>query len=885
MAARLLRRVVERVRDLFFAFFPFFTDLLLDRDIERDFERDLDLVLDLFADFLALRDRLLDLFLVLLLDLLRLLVLDFLLDLDSFLEPLCFDALFALDRVRDRFLAFLELRLETFLRLLDLDLDLLFDALGVFERLLADLDLDLEDLGVFDLLDDLRLRMLTERDAVRERFAAFGVLDFLPDLLREAFGVLLLRLVLLRLGVADFLALGVLARLTDLDLDLDALGVLERRLDRLRLGVADFSALDLGALGVLARFTDRDFEALGVLDRRFDRLLEDLTFSALDFGALGVLARRLFDLETDFEAFGVFERRLERLFDFLLLEDATFTVSSALGALGVLARRLVERLLLLDALGVFDRRRERLRLGVFEREADLIDTSLPASDFGALGVLARRETERLLEAFGVLLLRLDDLDRLRFGVADFSGTDFLGAFGVLALLLTERDLDAFGVLERRFVERQLLERDLDLDRLALGAPCFAGAAPSPNGALGVFALRLVDRFLEAFGVLERRLVRLRLGVADFFALDFGAFGVLALREAVFFFEALGVLLLRLDLLLGVADLRALALGAFGVLARLRLLERDLDALGVRLRLFFLERLRLGVADFEDASSFIGAFGVLARRLRLTDRDLEDFGVRLRRLVLRLLGVADFSALDLGAFGVLALRDTDRERDFEDLGVLDLRRDLLLEDLREALLDALLDTLLETELLGALGVLARLLTDLDLDFEDLGVLDLLDLLEDRRLLADLEETETERDLEAFGVFDLLAAFLLELLLLVERPFEALGVLARLADLFLAFGVLERRLALRFPPLGVLALRLAAARLVLELLGVLDRRFLVERLRDLLGALGVLARRADLRLEALGVLDRFCFLDGFMDLELSLFLLPISLFLLASISALY
>lgn len=344
-----------------------------------------------------------------------------------------------------------------------------------------------------------------------------------------------------------------------------------------------------------------------------------------------------------------------------------------------------------------------------------------------LGVLERRDTDRLFEALGVrLFLRADllldalgvllrRLDRRFLGVAALavpSSVVFFGALGVLALRLTERLferlLEALGVL-LRLLEDLFLD-DLGvllrrLDRRFLGVADLTESSLVVFGALGVLALRLTDRLFErllealgvrlrralllreAFGVLLLRLAALRLGVADLLAASlFGAFGVLARRDEDLFLEALGVRLL----------LALLLREAFGVL------------------LLRLEALRLGVADFLAAFIF-GAFGVLARR----EEDLllealgvrlflalllrEAFGVLLLRLEALRFGVADLLAASLfGAFGVLARREEDLFLDA--LGVR-LRRltALLLRDSRLALFGDLalrLDTdrLLEADLL-------------------------------------------------------------------------------------------------------------------------------------------------------------------------------------------
>jgi len=539
--------------------------------------------------------------------------------------------------------------------------------------------------------------------------------------------------------------------------------------------------------------------------------------------------------------------------------------------------------LLLEALGVLDLRVDLLReaFGVLERRLaarrffDLLGFSSPSTAaLGALGVLAfRRLTERLLLAFGVLDLR------------------------------AERLLEALGVLDLRLVARRFL------DLLGFSSPSAAAF-----GALGVLALRRLtdrlllalgvldlraDRFLEAFGVLERRFAARRFldlfGFSSPSTAALGALGVLALRR----------LAERLLLAFGVLDLR--------------LAERDLDAFGVLL-LRLLDDLRLrrfGLeADFmstsESSATFLGALGVRARR-RLAERlllllalgvldlrfeadleavlDREDLGVLERRLARRFLDLLGFvtspstsMASTLGALGVRARRRLE-DRLLLALGVLDLRleADLDLDDLgvleRRFAARRFLDRLgfsspstaalgalgvralrrLTERLLLALGVLERRLADLDLD--DLGVLErrlaarrFLDLLgfsspsavalgalgvRARRRL-------TERLLLAFGVLDLRFEAERD----TDRDLEARGVLERLLEARrrLADRDLEELGSLDFGALGVLARRLDARRF-LDLLGFSSPSAVV-----FFGALGALARLLEaLRfLEALGVL---------------------------------
>jgi len=576
-------------------------------------------------------------------------------------------------------------------------------------------------------------------------------------------------------------------------------------------------------------------------------------FESFYLGVRDFLERRLTDL--DLEALGVLDRLL--LFFFLDrrlgLRDFTATSSSpsaALGALGVLARRR-ELDLRLEAFGVLDRRR-----------------------------LDLREAERLLDDLGVFD-RFFLERRRRLGVLLF--------FGVVISTSSTSDLGAFGVLA--------LRREADRDRLLL--------------ALGVLDRRRdTDLLFEDLGVLDRFfLERRRLGVLAFFtspsAAAFGALGVLA-RLADLRLEALGVLDRLLlfffaDRRLGFRDLLATsssatsALGALGVLALRREVDRRFDALGVLERLldFFLDRRRLGVRDFlaeTSSPSGLGAFGVLAflrdlERLleafgvldlrlvrREVDRLLLDFGVLERRLDRRRFGVLDFlattsssAAAFFGALGVLALR-RDPDRRLEALGVLDLRlvrreADLLRLDL------GVLERRLDFRRLGVLDFFAE--TSSPSGFGALGVLAL------RR--------EPDRRFEAFGVLDRREVDRRE----AERLFEDFGVLDRFLDRLrrgvLAFLTSPSSAFFALGAFGVLARRFAALR-PLDALGVLDLRRLRRRRRaevERLGSLGVRARRALLRLVA------FAFLEGATSTSgwRARFLIPRSLFLFSSISALY
>jgi len=364
------------------------------------------------------------------------------------------------------------------------------------------------------------------------------------------------------------------------------------------------------------------------------------------------------------------------------------------------------------------------------------------------------------------------------------------------------------------------------------------------------------------------------------------------------------------------------------LARRRLTDRDLDALGVLERLLgvldrLLERRRLGLRTFLDASSSTAALGALGVRARRAERRLEALGVLDRLLDLRRFGVLDFLAFTsssaLGALGVRALRlDADRLRLLLAFGVLERRLvlrevDLLLEDLgvfdrfldrrRLGVLD-FLGASTSTAALGALGVRA-LRREEDRLLDAFGVLERRLLLREAdRLLLDLGVLERLLARRRLGVFDFFASQstaalgalgVLALRRELERRFEAFGVLDRRRDterLLEAFGVLDRfldrrRLGVRdflvtsvvFGALGVLARRLTAFR-PFDALGVLDLRRLRRRRadRERLGPLGVLERR--------GVRLRLAFLAGLGVASFrARFLIPISWFLFASISALY
>jgi len=335
---------------------------------------------------------------------------------------------------------------------------------------------------------------------------------------------------------------------------------------------------------------------------------------------------------------------------------------------------------------------------------------------------------------------------------------------------------------------------------------------------------------------------------------------------------------------------------FGVLERRDDLLREAD---------LLFDLRFGVLDrrerreellFRAERDFdrLGAFGVLDR---LADflfddffDDFDDLGVRAR--LLRELRFVErweretlrVDALDferrLGDFGVLARRDLLFFEDFLDA-------DLEVLDAEEARLEPLF---------GAFGVLDRRAVD---------------------FLLDLFDDFFDEVFDDFGVRDRLLR-LRELLRFVERrEREALRVdaLERLGD----FGVLARRLLLFFDDFLEADLEVDAEEARLEPLGARARRAarrapLREALlrRLLLGALGVLARRADTSLDFLEDLLAellLLFFDDFGDLELRrlllerlafliflsslpllrdrllLALIPMSLFRLETISALY
>merc|ERR1719433_2415171 len=227
------------------------------------------------------------------------------------------------------------------------------------------------------------------------------------------------------------------------------------------------------------------------------------------------------------------------------------------------------------------------------------------------------------------------------------------------------------------------------------------------------------------------------------------------------FAALGALARRLDerrdlLLLLLRDLLVLAdgdaVGAFGTFAA-RFFLRDTDRLAERIAALGAFALRLEARRFFDPDLLgvrLGAFGTLAARrfLREAERVLDLFAA-LGAFALRFLLdlerdlLRDLLVLGLlfGALGTLAarrfLRDTERLADLlAALGALarrlvDLLRDLLAVLLLLVLGDLLgaLGTLaarflrepdrLAERFLAARGALARLLVDLDLDFEVLG----------------------------------------------------------------------------------------------------------------------------------------------------------------------
>jgi len=286
-------------------------------------------------------------------------------------------------------------------------------------------------------------------------------------------------------------------------------------------------------------------------------------------------------------------------------------------------------------------------------------------------------------------------------------------------------------------------------------------------------------FFLRLGVLERReadllLVRraerdLDLFFFDDFFEDFFDDIVVFVRLELRFFEVE-----RRD-----ADLEELALdfdrrlGLFGVRARLAFLRRDLrsdldffDDFGVRERR--LEDLRAvdALELLEDRRDFdlLGDFGVCARRALFLFEDFfddffEDLGVRDRRLrfeaerrdadleELRRVDTLDLERR-LGLFGVrarLALLRRDLRLDldfFDDFGVRERRDDLRVDALDP--LDPLEDRVRrDLDLLGDLGVRARLALFFfddffDVFFEDLGVRERRLRFEAERRDADLEE---------------------------------------------------------------------------------------------------------------------------------------------------
>jgi len=284
-------------------------------------------------------------------------------------------------------------------------------------------------------------------------------------------------------------------------------------------------------------------------------------------------------------------------------------------------------------------------------------------------------------------------------------------------------------------------------------------------------------------------------------------------------------------------------------------DRLLEALGARAlrarrrrRAFFPEAPDSSPEETAERDLRLGALGVDARRvdLRLERREVEREAERL-----------------FEAFGARALRARRRRRDF--FGALDSSPE---------------DTADRALRLGALGVEARRA----------------DLLLERREV----DLEVDRRFDALGARARRAARRRRedfLLVLVSSPEDAAD---RFLDLRLgALGVRARRTERRrevdfdfdfaFDAFGARALRLRVTALRPA-----------ERRRLRLGALGVRALRADrlelLRLEDLGVLARRA--DFFLLLERlaflvfagvpslrALFLIPISLFLFASISALY
>jgi len=188
----------------------------------------------------------------------------------------------------------------------------------------------------------------------------------------------------------------------------------------------------------------------------------------------------------------------------------------------------------------------------------------------------------------------------------------------------------------------------------------------------------------------------------------------------------------------------------------------------------------------------------------------------------------------------------------------------------------------------LGVLER-----RVEREERREVERLDFLERERLEAEREERRevdrslAARRLEPFGVRDLRELLIFDEERLVVDRVELRRDEALEDDFLGAFGVLERRaerrledfdVVRRLVPLGALALRRAALRRLSEVWG------------RLLGALGVLARRAERRREDFREDERFAFFAFFpssswFQARFFLGLIPISMFLIATMQVLY
>jgi len=226
--------------------------------------------------------------------------------------------------------------------------------------------------------------------------------------------------------------------------------------------------------------------------------------------------------------------------------------------------------------------------------------------------------------------------------------------------------------------------------------------------------------------------------------------------------------------------------------------------------------------------------------------------------------------------------------FERFDLRDFERDLLLDffgirDFRVLLEPRLAERDLLRDFFGALGVRARR-EDFFFEAERLTLFDTLRLELFEALGVRLRRLDLRRDADRLALLDFFGAIGVRLL-----RFELLRLVLFEADLFLdAFGVWLRRLELRLEAdllvlldfgllfFGALGVRLRRLELTLEA----DRLVLLDF--DFFGAFGLLERLAD---------RRFCFfLEGdfplaFPSERARFFLIPISLFLFSSISALY